>query len=377
MRAGTSALYLSDRRARRRQVALLVVALLAVFAATLCVGATSYQVYAPLEVLRCYGWSLQMLIDSVANPANVPLTNTQILEQEPHFYQIMERLGINGITALCGALLAVAGSVYQLAFRNPVAAPTMLGTASGVRVGLLAAVLLYGGNVSYFIWRCYLFGLAAALALLLVVFACGRLVAPRGRGVGIVDLLLVGTILSSLTGAVLAYVQDYVMTQAQYELYQRLSEALSVNIDPAAWIILLAAVLLAATPLFLSRFGLNVLSLTDDDARMLGMDANRRRLVSIALATLMMVVAQLLVGTVSMVCLVVPHVSRMLFGANFARQLPANALIGALLLVLCRGVCSVIPFVGDGLPLGTVVSLVTLPLFVWIVALQQAKWSVE
>ena len=76
-----------------------------------------------------------------------------------------------------------------------------------------------------------------------------------------------------------------------------------------------------------------------------------------------------------MLSLVVPHVSRAFFGADFRKQFAGDVLIGVFLLLACRVILSFLPFVGSMLPIGTVVSVLVLPAFVWILAMQQRSWE--
>jgi ABC-type Fe3+-siderophore transport system permease subunit len=76
-----------------------------------------------------------------------------------------------------------------------------------------------------------------------------------------------------------------------------------------------------------------------------------------------------------MVSLVVPFAARAVFGSEFRKQLLGNVLLGALVLLVCRDLVSCIPFVGDGVPLGTMVTFVTLPAFVWVMAIAQRQWN--
>ena len=144
------------------------------------------------------------------------------------------------------------------------------------------------------------------------------------------------------------------------------------------WYALLALFLLtiiSVTPIALLRFRLNALSFDEADMRMLGVNSRRIQIIALICATVMMIVAQVSVGTVAMLALVVPHVSRMVFGAEFRKQFVGSMLIGALLLVASRVLLSFVPYVGDILPVGTVVSILVLPAFVWILATQQRSWE--
>ena len=89
----------------------------------------------------------------------------------------------------------------------------------------------------------------------------------------------------------------------------------------------------------------------------------------------MILAAQIHVGMVSLVSLVVPFLARGWFGCEFNKQLIGNVCIGTVLLLACRDICDLIPFVGDGLAIGSVVSVVAMPLFVVVMARQMREWK--
>lgn len=367
-----------DRASLRRKVAVLVGALLVACALSLGIGVTTHELYGPQEVLNACGTWFYTTFMHLFQGKNYTTVDIQALS--PCYYQVLNRLGITFMAVLCGALLTISGMIYQSVFRNPIAAPTMLGVASGLNIGLLAFVWAYGSAALYATAPHYLYAYGGALAVLIVVLVLSRLVNGK-RWFSVVDMLLVGSIISQALGAVVLYVSYYVFDDAQWLVYTTVNEVLTVVTDPLAYVFLIVAFVVSFVPVYVLRFRLNALSFTPAEARGFGVDLYRMRYAALFFATVMVIAAMAHAGMVGMAALVVPFVSRALFGAEARKQLVGNILIGALLLVVCRGVADLLSTllwsVGFtfAFPVGIVATLLCLPAFVWIMALQQRAWE--
>lgn len=363
-----------DRRRLVRKTVATGIVLVVVLGASLCMDLFAGKFVSPATVLWCYGTWFGQLFAAAFNPGDV-LTPAQLLEMEPSYYALLTQAATMFLTAGAGMLLALAGTLYQSVFRNPIASPSMLGVSSGVQLGVLILVLLFGTAAgSMGAWRyglCY----GCGIGMLVILFVLSKLMSGRGKPINIVNMLVMGTLLTQLVGVVVTYVGWYVFDDELWEVYNQLSEVLTVNTDWYALLLFAILAVVSVVPIVLLRFRLNLLSFDEDEMKVLGVDATRLQLVALLCATVMMVAAQVSVGTVAMVSLVVPHVSRFLFGAEFRKQLVGNVLLGALLLVACRFILAFVPYIGSILPIGTVVSFVVLPVFVWIIATQQRSWE--
>jgi iron complex transport system permease protein len=126
-------------------------------------------------------------------------------------------------------------------------------------------------------------------------------------------------------------------------------------------------------PLVLLRWRINVLSLGDEEARALGVEAGRTRFLVIAAATLITASVTALAGVVGWVGLVIPHIARMLVGPGFGRLLPTSVLIGAgYLLVVDTAARSIAAI---EVPLGILTAVIGAPFFVWLLARGRRGWS--
>lgn len=363
-----------ERRVVRRKYLVFGLILLAALLFSLCVSTGYYGTfYTPGEVLSSYAGWFQITWASIADPVGLAKVQAAVFERCPNYYDVIATVQDVFKYAVCGVMLALSGALYQNAFRNPIAAPSMLGVANGVNVASLLLVLVAGASAVAASGLYYLFAYAGGLLMLGLVMLGGKWISPRGS-FNVVNMLLIGTVLSQLTGVVITFVQTNIFSEADWLAYYTLQTGVSVN-SVYTWVSLLIGAAVSMIPVYLFRFRLNLVSFSDEETRLLGVSPTRLRLVALACGSVMILTAQVNAGQVAMMSLVVPFVVRAVFGAEFRKQLWGNVLVGALVLVLCWDVASFVSIPNFDLPVGTVVSVAILPLFVWMIALRQRSWE--
>lgn len=261
------------------------------------------------------------------------------------------------LAAFGGASLALAGAVMQATFRNPLASPDLVGTAAGAALGGALAIA----------WRTTALGLlvvpAASLAGAVVVTALVFVLAGAHGRFAVATLLLAGIALNTLVGALTSFVVTF--TFGNYTASSEVLFWLMGGLEGRTWehaaITAAGGVLFTALVLPRTR-ELDLLTLHDDSAHSLGVDAARARrwLVWCACGLTAATVAN--TGGIAFVGLVVPHLARLLVGPAHRRLLPAAALLGALLLVVSDLVCRLSP-PDANLRLGVVTALLGAPYF--------------
>jgi iron complex transport system permease protein len=266
---------------------------------------------------------------------------------------------------LIGAALAAAGAAYQNMFRNPLVSPDILGVSAGAAVGAVLGIFL-SLNVFMIQGLAFVFGLGA-VALVYVISN-----AVRGHDPLLV-LVLAGVVVGSLLGACVAlmkYLADP-YNQLPAITFWLLGSLASANPEDV-WSTL-PLMLLGLVPMWLLRWRINLLSLDDEEARALGVETGRVRLVVIAAATLMTSAAVAISGVIGWIGLVIPHFARMLVGPDFSRLLPTAILLGAGFLLgvdtLARTVARI------EIPLGVLTAFVGTPLFLWQLATARRGWQ--
>lgn len=266
---------------------------------------------------------------------------------------------------LVGAALAAAGASYQTLFRNPLVSPDILGVSAGAGLGAVLGIFL-SLPVAAIQGMAFLGGLGAVAAVTVVATAV------RNADQTLV-LVLTGVVIGALAGAatsllkVLADPYDQ-LPAITFWLLGSLASVTGEDVRPA-----LPMVLLGLVPLVLLRWRINVLSLGDEEARALGVEAGRLRFVVIAAATLVTASVVALAGVVGWVGLVIPHIARMLVGPSFGVLLPISALLGAgyLLVVdtLARSIATA------EVPLGILTAVIGAPFFIGLLARGRRGWT--
>ncbi len=268
------------------------------------------------------------------------------------------RLPRVALGALVGGGLALAGATLQAIFRNPLADPGLIGVASGASLGAVAAIVLGLSALGGLTLPVAAF--AGGLVATLVVYAFARF---EGR-TEVVTLLLTGLAVNAIAGAGIGYL---VFRATETEVRDAVFWTLG-SLGGATWTTVLSALpFVALGTLVMPAFArqLNLLLLGEREARHLGVDTERVRLVLIVLVALTTGAAVAVAGTVGFVGLIVPHLVRLVAGPDNRIVLPACALAGAALLVLADLAARTAAAPAE-LPLGVVTSLLGGPFFLWL-----------
>ena len=262
-----------------------------------------------------------------------------------------------------GTALAISGAVMQAVVKNPLADPYTLGLSSGASLGATLAILL---GVGSFLGSGYV-GIVAFLGAFLVSLAVVALANVGGRATS-VKLILAGTALSSICGAVSNFVL-YVLNSSTgaVEAVARwtLGSLAGAKWETNLWMLLVA--LTGTLFLWTQHRTLNLMLLGDDNAITLGTDLHRWRILYLLVSALMVGFAVYTAGIIGFVGLIIPHVVRMLFGTDHKKLLPISALLGAIFLLWADVLCRVL-LPGKELPIGVLTSLVGAPVFIYLMA---------
>lgn len=261
---------------------------------------------------------------------------------------------------LIGASLAVSGATLQSVFRNPLAEPYLLGISAGGALG--AAISKTAFADSRFDFTSIL-AFAGALAASFAIYVLGR-----GRSNQAFDrsrLLLTGVALSAFLASLMAMV---VALSARADLARQITfwmmGGLS-EVNTNHLISLAICLFIGMGILFASSRDLNALRAGDDDAATLGVNIAKLHGRLLLVSALMSAVAVASAGLVGFIGLLAPHLVRLVFGQDARVLIPASAIGGATLLVLCDAVArGAIP--SQELPVGIVTALLGVPLFLFL-----------
>lgn len=259
---------------------------------------------------------------------------------------------------LAGAALSVAGLMVQTLFRNPLAGPYTLGVSSGASLGVALLTMLATINLQLSAFSIPVVACLGAIAVLLLVMAVSRRVTSN------VSLLIVGMMFGSIASALVSLLQNFANPDAlKLFIVWTLGSLSSVSwadmqLLLPVWLLGMVLVLCVLKPL-------NGLMLGEDYARGLGIDVRRTRLLIVLSTGLLAGGVTAFCGPIAFIGVAVPHLARGLFRtSNHRITLPASALLGACLLLLCDVLCSLFTY---PLPISTVSALFGAPVIIWII----------
>ena len=227
------------------------------------------------------------------------------------------------IAMLGGAATAVSGVLLQAVMKNPLADPGIIGVSSGAS---LVAVIVTAFFPSLFFLTPMLAFIGGLVAFLLVYSLSWK------GGLSPLRIILVGVAVNALcTGLMSAF------NSATGSSYTGVASIVNANITQKTWDdfqTLAVYVVIGLVASFFVTNQCNLLSLEDKTARSLGMNVTRSRIVISVIAVLLASISTAVVGAISFLGLIVPHIARLLVGSNHKVLVPYSILLGAFTLLL-------------------------------------------
>lgn len=259
------------------------------------------------------------------------------------------------LACLVGCGLSAAGTGYQTVFQNPMAAPDILGASSGACFG--AALAIMTGQSAVMIT---VFAFLASLLSVALVYLVGN----HTRGSRVVNLLLAGIMVGSLFSACTSYIKLVAdptnqLPQITYWLMGSLSGTRMGTVRFAA-----VCMAVGLVPLLLLRWRMNLLTLSPDEARAMGVHTDRLRLAVILSSTVLTAAAVSVSGMIGWVGLVIPHLSRRIVGSDCRRLMPMSCLFGAAFLLLVDNMARCLT--ATEIPIGILTAFVGAPFFIYL-----------
>lgn len=275
------------------------------------------------------------------------------------------------LAILIGAILAISGAVMQGLFRNPLAAPSLIGVSSGASVGASVVIVLAGAWLqSNTALGLSLVAVGAFIGSFLVTVLVYRL-STSALGTSVTTMLLAGIAVSALAGAVSGLLSYY----ADNEMLRQISIWQMGNLSTANWqrVLVLTVVAILVLSLFPRESkSLNALLLGESEARHLGIDVQQVKRKLILLTTLGIGTAVAIGGMIGFVGLIVPHIVRLLIGPDHRWLLPVSALAGGVLLLLADTIARII-IAPTELPTGILTAILGAPFFIMLLVQQRRE----
>ncbi len=264
------------------------------------------------------------------------------------------------LVALTGAALATSGTAYQGLFRNPLADPYLIGVAAGAGLGAICAIALRttsSSSISVFLVP--LASFTGALATVALVYQLGRV----GGSTPTTTLILAGVAVGSLATAL----STFILLRLGQQVVHVMAFLLG-GYSAAGWEAVVAVApftFIGFVLMYVYSRPLNLLLFDEEQARNLGVNVGRVKLIIIVAATMTTAGAVAFSGLIGFVGLVVPHAARMVIGPDHRRLLPLAALGGAAFLMLADLLARTV-IAPEELPLGVVTAFVGAPFFLYL-----------
>ena len=295
--------------------------------------------------------ALAMLANQVAPDLIEPTWTNQ---QASIFFNV--RLPRIVLALLIGCCLASAGAAFQGTFQNPLVSPDLLGASQGAALGAAIAILMGLSSIQISMWA-FVFSL---ITVGLVVF-----ISMHARGNPITVVILAGVMVSSLFSAGVSYTKlvadpNDTLPAITYWLMGSLTGAKFADIK-----LVIVPMFIGLVTLLALRWRINILTMGDDEAATMGVNARLVRLLVMVAATLVTASSVAVSGMIGWVGLVIPHLCRMLVGCDYRKLLPASMVMGAGFLLLVDDVARVATTME--IPIGILTAFVGAPFFLYLI----------
>jgi iron complex transport system permease protein len=274
------------------------------------------------------------------------------------------------LAIIAGAGLAVSGAAMQGVLRNPLVSSYILGISAAAGFGAALAIVFGIGLFTLYgyylvVANAFIFSLLA----MLLVYGIARL-----RGITSETVILSGVAVGFLFSAMLSLIQyltpeDEAMRAVIFWLLGGLSSAKWESIMVIIPIVLISIVLMVR-----QSWDINILSLGEEVATSLGVNSKRALVTCMVLATLATASIVAFTGIIGFVCLISPHIARMLIGSDHRFLLPCSAVVGSCLL-LCSDTLARLVLMPAEIPVGIVTSMLGVPFFIYLlVSRKRRSW---
>lgn len=279
-------------------------------------------------------------------------------EIPPDFWNVVYEIRLPRIALgiLVGASLSTAGAGFQALLRNPLADPYVLGVSSGAALGAIISLAVAPQAPGMIQFAAF----AGAATTIAAVYFLGR----RGGQVDSATLLLAGIVAVSFLSAVIMFLMTTLpgreLRGMAFWLMGDLASQPSVS---SHWLFLL--LIIGVGSIYTTSSDLNLILTGEQEARHLGVNVNRVKLVVYVAASLLTGLAVSVSGAIGYVGLLVPHLMRMMFGSDYRLLIPASALGGAILIVLADMLARTVVAPTE-LPVGAMTALVGAPVFIYL-----------
>jgi iron complex transport system permease protein len=268
------------------------------------------------------------------------------------------------LAGLVGASLSTAGATYQGLFRNPLADPYLLGVAQGAGLGAVIGFMLPFSSTAV-IGTIPLMALCGGSFVIVILYLLARV----GKTLPMTTLILAGVAMGSFLFAI----TSFLLTQSGDKLHGILFWLMG-SFTNSQWnevYVLAPYLLVSIIPIYMYSRPLNLIQMDEDQAKQLGVNVEKVKIILLLTATLITAAAVSFAGCIGFVGIIIPHAVRLIWGPDYRFLLPLSTIVGAIFLILTDTLARTVSGTAEEIPVGVITALIGAPFFLYL--LRQKK----
>ena len=260
------------------------------------------------------------------------------------------------LALVCGGALALSGMVYQSIFQNPIVSPDVLGVSSGASLGAAIAIVFLGAAQVYIQIMAFIFGIGAVLFSLIL--------SKNMRSNRVLALIISGIVTGAISASFLMMIK---YLADPYKELPSIDFWLMGGFYNSSWsnvIYVSVLTVISTIILFLFRWKLKVLTMGDEQAKLLGINVKAIRIIAIFSATLLVSAVVSVAGVISWIGLLAPHIVKFYTKDDISEVMGLTMIIGAIIMIIADTIARSIT--STEIPVSILTSLVGAPFLVYI-----------
>lgn len=267
------------------------------------------------------------------------------------------------MAVLSGAGLGLAGAVYQIIFKNPLASPDIIGISSGANLGAAAAIVTIGGSMVSVAGGAFLGGLVAVLMVILLVRAT--------RSTSTSTYVLAGIIIAAVAKALIMLLKYYADSESQLAAIEYWTMGSLAAVTASKVLAILPFWIIGFVGLLLLRRQVELLALNEEECRALGVRLRPVRLTVLALSTLLVASVICVTGLISFIGLIAPHIATFMIKQRNTKAMVLSSMVGGAILLISDILARTL--YAAEVPISILTTIIGVPVLVWFMCARKER----
>ncbi len=264
---------------------------------------------------------------------------------------------------LSGAGLGLAGAVYQIIFKNPLASPDIIGISSGANLGAAVAIVTVGGSMIGVASGAFIGGLLAVLMVVLLVRAT--------RSTSTSTYVLAGIIIAAVAKAFIMLLKYYADSESQLAAIEYWTMGSLASVTAGKVLSVLPFWLIGFAGLLLLRRQVELMSLNEEECRALGVRLRPVRLTILALSTLLVASVICVTGLISFAGLIAPHIAAFMIKRQNTKTMILSGMVGGAILLIADMLARTL--YAAEIPISILTTVIGVPVLVWFMCVRKER----